>query len=370
MEDGARETLPCDPHPLHALKTKVDQLCRAAGHFDNLAKPARELRLGMQLVLARPDADPLNAAPRAMGIFVRVTELELAVAEAARVIQTKAGVPRKSREDATQAARQGRALPLPVAVFMAAGEREHVSASNNACEICGGACNPSAAISLYVCTQCGATRRLPPNLDTSSSYGNYDETETAAAPRSNENSYHKNAMGYLRQLQGNEKCAITEAQGAALKYCGRRARAGGRNFSVEWARGVLQELKLTKYNDQIPTLARTHFGVDVPQLSDEEEQTLAARIENDIVDYLEMKQETEPTGRRRNALPCAYLAYRHIDRMFAPGEPRRMLLRLIHLQERPTFETYETAYWQICQRRGDPYYTPAPPPVSPFDVQL
>lgn len=362
---------------MESLRDKVDKLCDATRRFGELHARAQKLRQRVRVALAMCRIagagvpNPQSAASSALGLFPAVTQLERDLAAAVQKMQAAAGVPRRVREEVALCQRIEKSAALPLAIFMSPDEWRSVNETDGTCDECGSACNPSANLGRFVCTVCGADKQLPPSLDLATNFVTNEDAEVArSAARSAENSYNKNALTFLRQLQGNEACAFSEEQAQALLACARRERISGRNFCVEWARDVLQELRLTKYNDQISTLARLYFRVEVPQLTDEVEQSIAARVENDIVCYLEMKQEEEPTGRRRNALPCAYLVYRHIDAIFAPGEPQRKLLRLIHLPERATLENYETAYWEICRRQKREYFSLGPPPLEPFNVHV
>lgn len=325
-----------------------------------VAEACRALRLAdladrLALAWARFPPTPL-ANPFAVDALFRA----LASAESA----VAAAEPRRGRSDALRLSiARALAAPIPRIALFAAPR----CADSPDCVECGGALR-KLPIDFWrgdgrrppvVCLVCGCEQ----------AGADWDEEECDDSPARPENpSHEKSAAAFLRRLQGHGRDAF-ELDGparAALLRCAFRARVNGRNVTVRWMRAALQETGLTALNERIPSIMQDLFRVEIPQLSGEEERALAGRINTDIRDYLALKQGS---GRRQNALPCAYLAYRHLDAMFPPGDSRRLLLNFIHLQERRTFERHEDDYWSLCRIHGRPFYAIGLPAPSPFAVR-
>lgn len=336
------------------------------------AEPRRELREKVAAVLdacrelGLPAAAALEqcwaACPRApaenpaaaVRLLRQLTECEHAVGEAAAAIQRRPCAPadRPARDRALRCAARAATALAPVA-----------APAPFACDDCGAAltgaprCEGGTA-----CRACGREHAA----------AQWAAEEAPDLPaRAEPASHEKSVANYVRRLQGHgrEAFALSAKDRAALAACAARAHVTGRNATVRWLRAVLQEVGLSACNEHIPVILQDVFRVTLPQLSGEEERTLVSRINADIRAYLVMKQETNFTGRRQNALPCAYLTYRHLDCMLPPGDPRRQLLKLVHLQERATFERHEEDYWRLCQKIQRRFVSLGPPPREPFLVR-
>lgn len=219
---------------------------------------------------------------------------------------------------------------------------------------CGGALRECAEAGQMICAACG---RLQPGAPDCVPVG-----DDSAALRA-ESDYHKTALAYLRRLQGCETVAFPSETLTAIQRCARRDRVTGRTATLAWMRGVLQELELSKQNELAPSLLCWLFQLQLPQLTESEEQQMAHEIEQEILAYL-----SDDGTAHRKALPCAYLAYRQICGHFPPGAAQRVLLRMIHLPERATFEKYQDAYWRICERLRKPFRAIELPPEVPFSA--
>ena len=328
------------------LSSKVQALIKACDQLQ-LVESARQLQEAWMCYPVPPLINPF-----AVQNLLRTVEDASAAVEVA-----SSNLPAKSRaaDPLRQLAALALALPLPP-VQSTARPPETV------CDDCGGVLHIVQRDHRdAVCLACGREQAVIVWTD--------DEC-VEHAPRVDNPSHEKSVALYLRRLQGHgrDSFALEPADRDALLECARRSRINGRNISARWMRLALQETKLTAFNDRIPAIMQELFRIEVPQLSIEEERDIAGKINTDIRDYLAMKLESS-SGRRQNALPCAYLAYRHLDAMLPPGDPRRILLNFVHLQERRTFENHEADYWELCRKYGRPFYNIGPPVPGPFVVR-
>jgi hypothetical protein len=324
---------------VHALEKVCEQL--------QLVEHARALSRAWAAYPAPPLVNPF-----AVQALLRAVERASEAVEAAA-----AALPAKSRaaDPLRQAAAVALAMPLPSQAMARPPE--------TSCEDCGGALNVVQRDHRdAVCLACGREQAVVIWTE---------DERVEHAPRIDSPSHEKSVALYLRRLQGHgrDPFALEPADRAALLECARRARVNGRNVSAQWMRDALQETKLTAFNDRIPAIMQELFRIEVPQLSIEEERDIAGKINTDIRDYLAMKMEKSTQGQRRNAPPCAYLAYRHLDALLPPGDHRRVLLNFIHLQERRTFESHEEDYWEMCRKHGRPFFNIGPPVPGPFNVR-
>jgi hypothetical protein len=248
---------------------------------------------------------------------------------------------------------------LDAALARAAGRR---GGGATTCDECGDALEDNRELFALVCAGCGAVRSRSGEL----ALGN--ELVPAQNPPPNprgETDYKRSAQLCLRRLQGLAPVSMSLEDLERVRRVSFRDRRSWRNVSVGWYRVVLQELQLTRYNEEIPALMRRVQRVAIPTLAPEEELAIAGDMVLDNASYLFLKSRGSGEG-RRNALAYPYNAYRQIDRRFPPGDSRRFLLRLIWLQEQDTLRSHEDDFYEICQLTGRPFYKLGAPPEAPF----
>jgi hypothetical protein len=225
------------------------------------------------------------------------------------------------------------------------------------CSQCPGELRQDNAAGGLVCNECSAT-----------AVAHTDYTEMAAGKPTAarcDTDHMRSSLDFLRKLQGHSVPEISPENLARIQGIADRDCITGRNVSRLWFRGALHELGLTSLNEAIPALMRLIFHIVIPQLSENEEQCVAAGMVRDNAVYLQLRAKE---GGRCNALAYPYNGYRQIDQMFPPSSKKRMLLSLINLQEAQTLQRHEDCEWLICRHDRRRFYAIGPPPRLPFET--
>ena len=209
------------------------------------------------------------------------------------------------------------------------------------CARCNGRFVTCQRTATMTCTDCGATHRwqcpLVESLDLL-----WSENSRAKQPGySYKQSNHM--WSWILRIQGKEAVDIPEHVLVRLRAEFQKIGVDRRNVTPLKIRAALKHLKLPKYYNHVHTLQHMLFGVQPPQMSDEQEQSIMAMF-NDIIEaYSKIKKNSET--RRVNMLSYSYLL-RKIMEMLGYDE---FLEQLVMLKHRDRLQEQERIWQRICQ---------------------
>lgn len=115
------------------------------------------------------------------------------------------------------------------------------------------------------------------------------------------------------------------------------------NVSCEIIRFYLKELKLTKYNNNIPQIRKLIYGITPPPLTESELNLL-------YVNFVLVKtifNEIKPVE-KSNCSYHPYFIYKIIEQILPNNERRRLILECIHLQSQETLIENDLLWFRIC----------------------
>jgi hypothetical protein len=223
----------------------------------------------------------------------------------------------------------------------------------NGCDACGGRLEVDAASGKKICRECSATVHI-------------SEEDAPPAVRA-ETDHMKSSLEYLRKLQGHVVADISPDDTRRIEQQARQDRITSRNVSLGWYRSALSDLGLTHLNEAIPGLMQQIQRIQIPRLTENDEHVIAARMVRDNAIYHTIRS-ADGSKQRCNAIAYPYNAYRQIDLQFPPGNKKRLLLRLIHLQVAQTQQKHDDHAYLISEKDGRVFYALRPPPAEPFDA--
>lgn len=127
-----------------------------------------------------------------------------------------------------------------------------------------------------------------------------------------------------------------------------------RMINVDCVRRMLQELKLTKYNRNVPLIMKKLTGIGPPQLSDE----LSIRVENLFTKAIEIEEMIRPIN-RTNRNYYSYYIYKILDHLIPESDrENRRVLYYIYMQSKDTVETDDIEWAKICAELKEIQYKP------------
>ena len=127
-----------------------------------------------------------------------------------------------------------------------------------------------------------------------------------------------------------------------------------RMLSVNQVRQMLQELKLTKYNCNVPLIMKKLTGIGPPQLSDE----LSIRVENLFTKAIEIEEAIRPNN-RTNRNYYSYYIFKILDFLIPESDrENRRVLYYIYMQSKDTVEADDIEWEKICIELKEIPYKP------------
>lgn len=124
-------------------------------------------------------------------------------------------------------------------------------------------------------------------------------------------------------------------------------------LDLEVMREYLKEIKMTKYNSQIPLLLKRISGKKIKKLTSMEKSKFNIYFDIAIGIYNKIKPDGKP-----NCLYHPYIIYKIWEQILPKGERKNELLSQIHLQSSETLVTNDLIWEQICDNISDFTYKP------------
>ena len=115
-------------------------------------------------------------------------------------------------------------------------------------------------------------------------------------------------------------------------------------------RTFLKELKLTEYNDNIPTIRKLLTGITPPELKDAELRQLYSLFNSAVRSF-----ETHRPPKKSNTPYYPYFIYKILDITLSQGTRKKKILECIHLQSRNTLINNDKIWELICRDLGIMY---------------
>jgi hypothetical protein len=127
-----------------------------------------------------------------------------------------------------------------------------------------------------------------------------------------------------------------------------------RMLTVNQVRQMLQELKMTKYNCNVPLIMKKLTGIGPPRLSDE----LAVRVENLFTKAIEIEEAIRPMS-RTNRNYYSYYIFKILDFLIPEDDlENRRVLYYIYMQSKDTVESDDIEWKKICAELKEIEYKP------------
>jgi hypothetical protein len=150
---------------------------------------------------------------------------------------------------------------------------------------------------------------------------------------------------WLERIQAKENVTIDEESNKKIDNVINRDRIKQYELNCERMRKILKEQKLTKYNDNIPTLIKIKTGKTPPQLSYAETRIFSIKFSKIIEIYDLIKSDNE-----RNSRYYPYFILKIAEDEFKDCPEKIKIREYIHLQSEETLIKHDQLYKEICAK--------------------
>lgn len=225
----------------------------------------------------------------------------------------------------------------------------HGVRSNDICE-CGTQMVVESVNSEMICPSCGVSRKLFGVVfdddqlyfqeGNRTKHGKYDPT--------------KHCRFWVDRIQAKENISIPSDVISKVKKCIRNNRIRKDQVTCPIIRGLLKQLKLTSYNDNVPLICKLITGKEPDQLTDNELKLTYMYFALVIQIYNTVKPDNKP-----NCPYHPFFIYKILEQLLKDQPTRKnKILSCIHLQSRETLIENDRIWKLICEEISEFEYVP------------